>query len=207
MELPEYMKNLELSIEREIDFMIKYQLTADELFLIKLIFYAQDGHDEYISMFFSQDQLGKSIREILISLQTKGIINQTFTIPESGQVFNPQDVDFNKKVIKSLYQHSQDLGMDLFNIYPPYTYINGSPYSLRNFTKLYKSFDEMCFAYGKEIKFDLKKHEQIMNILEWAKDNNKIRNNLGQFIAERQWEMFEKMQNNDEDVFNTNELI
>ena len=38
------MKNLELSIEKEIEFMIKYQLTSDELFLMKLIWYAQDNH-------------------------------------------------------------------------------------------------------------------------------------------------------------------
>ena len=37
------MKNLELSIDREIEFMIKYQLTADELFFMKLIVLVPGG--------------------------------------------------------------------------------------------------------------------------------------------------------------------
>ena len=63
MELPAYMKNLELSIDREIQFMIKYQLTADELFFMKLIFYAQEDHEEYLHEFFSQNQLTTDPRD------------------------------------------------------------------------------------------------------------------------------------------------
>ena len=67
------MINLELSIEREIDFMIRYGLTPDELFLIKLIWYAQDGHNEYLSEYFSENQLTLELRDVLISLQKKGM--------------------------------------------------------------------------------------------------------------------------------------
>ena len=48
------MKTFELSIDREIQFMIKYQLTPDEFFLMKLIFFAQEGQDKYISQFANE---------------------------------------------------------------------------------------------------------------------------------------------------------
>ena len=90
-----------MSIDREIKFMIKYQLTADELFVLRLIFYAQEGHDEYISMFFTECQLSFSLKTILASLQSKGIINKSYVIPEEGTVFKPQDVEFNNDAVRN----------------------------------------------------------------------------------------------------------
>ena len=118
------MKNLELSIEREIDFMIHYNLTPDELFLMKLIWYAQDGHNEYLSEYFSENQLTLELRDVLVSLQKKGVINKTYEVPQKGNILNPQDVDFNKNVVNSFLKHSQTLGMELFEAYPAYTIIN-----------------------------------------------------------------------------------
>lgn len=201
------MKNLELSIEKEINFMTKYQLTADEFFLMKLIWYAQDDHPEYLSKYFAECKLGKEIRELLMGLRDKEIINKSYTIPEKGEIFNPNDVDFNKNVIKSFMQHSQDLGMELFENYPAYTYINGRPFSLRNITKLYKSLDEMCFDYGQSIKFNPQKHKEVLEILEYARDNNLINNGICTFIAERQWDMFQQMRDEDTGEFKTSELI
>jgi hypothetical protein len=99
------VKQFELSIDREIKYMIKYQLTADELFVLRLIFYAQEGHGEYISTFFSECQLGSSLRSILNSLQAKGIINKSYSIPEEGTVFKADDVDLNKNAVNQFLQH------------------------------------------------------------------------------------------------------
>ena len=100
------MKTYELSIDREIQFMIKYQLTPDEFFLMRLIFYAQEGQDKYISQFANECGFEKPIREILNSLQDKGIINKSYVIPQAGEIFNPQDVDFNKNVLNQFFQHT-----------------------------------------------------------------------------------------------------
>ena len=202
------MKKLELSIDREIEFMIKYELTSDELFIMKLIWFAQDGHPEYFSKFFSQAQLGNSIIDLLTSLQNKGIINQTYKIPEKGEGFLSKinDVDFNKNVLKSFMQHSQDLGMELFENYPAFTTINGRVFSLRNITKLYHSLDEMCWAYGKSIKWNPAKHLEVLEILDWAKETNNLQNGICAFIEERQWEMLEQVRNGETDTFNTYEL-
>lgn len=201
------MQPLELSIDRELEFLTRYELTPDELYLIKLIFYAQEGHEEYLQTFFSQCSLTKELREVLQDLQDKEIINKTYKIPEKGKEFEPTNVDFNKTMLKSLFQHTQDLGMELFEAYPPFTIINGRTFSLRNITKLYNSFDDFCWAYGKSIRFDQQKHEEILELLEWAKDNNMINSGLCDFIESRKWLDIKQMQDSDMGTFNTVELI
>ena len=200
------MKNLELSIDREIEFMIKYQLTADELFFMKLIFYAQEGHD-YLHDFFSQNQLTTKPRDLLISLKNKGIINKSFTIPNKGIPFNPQDVEFNKRVTDQFLKHSQDMGMELFNAYPLYTTINGRQFSLRNISKNFKTFDDYCWEYGKSIKWDEQKHKEIMDLLEYAKDNSMISSGICDFIISRQWETLKALKDAGMGTFDTGELI
>jgi len=196
-----------LSIDREIDFMVKYELTADELFLAQLIFLAQDGQDKYLYQYFNNCNLGLPIIDLLTSLQEKGIINKSYNIPKKGTPFNPLDVEFNKTVIKSYLQHSQDLGMELFDKYPVTTVINGRAFSLRNITKLYKSMDEMCFSYGKAIHFNPEEHKHVMDLLEYGKENNLINSGICDFIESRQWLTLEQMKNGEMDTFNTNELI
>lgn len=201
------MRKFELSLERELDFMIKYGLTADELYLMRLIFLAQDGHDEYLHKFFNECSLGMPILDLLTSLQQKGVINKSYTIPEKGSVFEPKDVEFNKQVLKGFLQHSEDMGMELFNAYPAMTVINGKTFSLRNIAKFYKSFDDFCFDYGKTIKFDPIKHQEILDILDWATENNLVHSGIGDFIISRKWLDYEVMKDGDMGMFNTNELV
>ena len=201
------MHKFELSLERELDFMIKYGLTSDELFLMKLIFLSQDGHNEYLTKFFNECSLGMPILDLLTSLQKKGVINKSYTIPCKGTVFEPKDVEFNKQVLKGFLQHSEDMGMELFQSYPAMTVINGKTFSLRNIAKFYKSFDDFCFDYGKSIKFDPVKHQEIMDILEWATENNLVHSGIGDFVISRKWLDYEAMKDGGMGTFNTNELV
>lgn len=201
------MQTSEFSIEREIQFMIKYQLTADELFLMKLILLSQNGHEEYLNEFFTQSKLNCSIRDLLMSLQEKGIIVKSYKVPEQGTIFEPNDVEFNKRVITSFYQHSEDLGTELFNNYPYYTVINGKTFSLRNIAKNFKTFDDFCFEYGKSIKFDPEKHKEILELIEFGKENNLIHSGLCDFIISRQWDTLKHYKEEGLGTFETNELV
>ena len=201
------MKQFELSIDREIKFMIKYQLTADELFVLRLIFFAQEGHSEYITTFFTECQLSTSLRDILKSLQTKGIINKSYTIPEEGAVFNADDVDLNKNIVNQFLQHSIDLGMELFEAYPAYTNINGRTFSLRNITKNFKDLDDMCWQYGRMIKFDQRKHEEILELLEYAKENDLIHSGICDFILSQGWLALELYRDEGMGYFDNTTLI
>lgn len=187
--------------------MIKYGLTAEEFYFMRLIFLAQDGHKEYLSKFFKEGSLGLPILDLLTSLQQKGVINKSYTIPAKGEVFEPIDVEFNKQVLKGFLQHSEDLGMELFNSYPAMTVINGKTFSLRNIAKFYKTFDEFCFAYGKEIKFDPVKHQQVLDILEWAKENNLVHSGIGDFIISRKWLDYQDLKDGGSTLFDTMESV
>ena len=189
------MKKNEMSIDREIQFMIKYQLTADELFVLRLIFYAQEGHDEYISMFFAECQLGHSLKSILQSLQAKGIINKSYVVPEDGSVFNAADVDLDESAVSQFLQHSTDIGMELFEAYPAWTTINGRRFSLRNISKNFRDLDDMCWHYGKAIQFDRQKHEEILDLLEYGKTENLIHSGLADFIISHGWLAIEAYKN------------
>lgn len=184
-----------MSIDREIQFMIKYQLSADELFVLRLIFYAQEGHDEYISIFFRDCQLGHSLKSILQSLQAKGIINESYVVPEEGCVFNAADVDLNVSAVSQFLQHSTDMGMELLEAYPAWTTINGRTFSLRNISKNFRDLDDMCWHYGKAIQFDRQKHEEILDLLEYGKAENLIHSGLADFIISHGWLSIEAYKN------------
>lgn len=177
----------EISIDRELQFMIKYSLTPEEYFLFKLLFLAQNEHEEYLTAFYSQGQYDHKLSDLLHALVEKEIINKSYIVPQEGTIFNPQDVELNKRVLNQYLQHSQDLGMDLFEHYPPFTTINGKTFSLRNIAKGFKSFDEFCFEYGKAIKFDPNKHQEIIDLIDYAKDNNLIHSGLCDFVISKQW--------------------
>jgi hypothetical protein len=189
------MAKFEMSIDREIQFMIKYQLTADELFVLRLIFYAQEGHDEYISMFFAECQLSHSLKSILHSLQAKGIINESYVVPEEGSVFDATAVNLNESAVSQFLQHSTDIGMELFEAYPAWTTINGRRFSLRNISKNFRDLDDMCWHYGKAIQFDRQKHEEILDLLEYGKTENLIHSGLADFIVSHGWLAIEAYKN------------
>jgi hypothetical protein len=189
------MKKNEMSIDREIMFMTKYQLTADELFVLRLIFYAQEGHDEYLSSFFSECQLGHSLKSILQSLQAKGIISKSYVVPEAGSVLKATEVKLDASAVSQFMQHSTDMGMELLEAYPAYTVINGRRFSLRNISKHFKNLDDMCWHYGKAIQFDLQKHVEILELLEYGKANNLIHSSLTDFIISHGWLAIEAYKN------------
>ena len=201
------MKYIELSFDREIELMTKYQIFPEELLFIKLVFLAQEGHPEYLSKYFSQMPLRGAPRDTMLSLQEKGIINKSYKIPEKGKTFNPLDIDFNKNFMKSYLQHSYDMGMELFMNYPPYMIINGKQFSLRNIAKSFKNLDDFAFAYGKAIKFDVEKHKEIIELVEWAKEVNILNFGIIEFITSLKWLELKELKENGLTTFNTSELL
>ena len=202
------MKYIELSFDREIELMIKYQIFPEELLFIKLVFLAQEGHPEYLSKYFSQMPLKGAPRDTMLSLQEKGIINKSYKIPEKGQTFNPLEVDFNKLFMKSYLQHSYDMGMELFTIYPSFVNISGKLCSIKNISKNFNSFEEFAFAYGKAIKFDEETHNEILELVQWAKEQDLIHYGICEFIISFKWlELKELQEIGVNGMFKTNELI
>ena len=64
----------------------KYHLNPNELFVIRILTLAQEEDDSYLYKYFTIPEEDRGdFREILVSLQNKGIILKSYKIPAKGQ--------------------------------------------------------------------------------------------------------------------------
>ena len=172
---------------------IAYNLTFDEFFLIYMTLLARDeeNHEEYINKWFSNG--GKDrLRDLFNSLKNKGIIHKDY----NPDVYNPNNVEFNKNFLKGWYKQSGEMGQELFNEYPPFLSINGRLMSLRNIAKKFYSLDDFYFYYSATIGHNPEKHKEIMELLKWGKDNDLIRVGILEFIASHKWDELKYLKEN-----------
>lgn len=83
--------------------MEKYRLTAEEVLLIDLLFLAsiEEGHKEYLVKYFTMPVTRTDLRDLLLSLQAKGIITKSYKVPDKGQKFDPECVVFNQNFLNN----------------------------------------------------------------------------------------------------------
>lgn len=74
------------------------------------------------------------------------------------------------------------MGQELFEAYPPFLSSNGKLLPLRNIAKKFNTLDEFFFAYSSAIKHNPEKHKEVMELLEWGKENGKICYGICEFI-------------------------
>ena len=122
------MKNLILTLEEEISILDKYRITPNELMFIRTLLLLQDEENEDIFQSYIEALYTCSIKtkDVILSLQDKGIILKSFKCPNSGESFNPYSIPFNKNFIKNLYKSSFEMGKELFEVYPQFGNINGA---------------------------------------------------------------------------------
>ena len=187
----------------------KYKITSDELLFITVILLIQEGEDSpYINLYFSLPTACRGgIRELLISLQHKQIINREYKIPPAGTKFIPEDVVFNKNFIKNFYRGSFWIGKELFESYPISTVVNGVEYKLRRVSKKFDSLEDAYRAYGKAIAWKPEVHKDIMQLVSWGKDNNYQFTTLDSFIVDNDWLNIKAMKDNSLLDTNTMKLL
>lgn len=172
---------------------IAYNLTFDEFFLIYMTLLARDeeNHEEYINKWFSNG--GKDrLRDLFNSLKNKGIIHKGY----NPEVYNPNNVEFNKNFLKGWYKQSGEMGQELFNEYPPFLSINGRLMSLRNIAKKFYSLDDFYFYYSATIGHNPDKHKEIMELVKWGKENDLIRVGILEFVASHKWDELKYLKEN-----------
>lgn len=78
--------------------MEQYRLTAEELLMIELLFLAQpeEGHKDSLIRYLGMPITKTRLRDVLLSLQAKGVITKKYKIPAEGQTFDPESVIFNE---------------------------------------------------------------------------------------------------------------
>jgi len=200
-----------LSFQEELDILIESQLTATELFVIRLIYLACDDQAQYLKNYISSLGInGKSfLRQVLESLINKKVINSTFTLPKEGEALNVKNIPFNKNFLKKYIRESNEIGKEFFDAYPPFININGKLCSIKNFAKANLfSFEDFCTHYGKNIKNATVTHERVMEALIFGKENNLINYSILEFIASKKWEEIEYIRDSgDINGYSNSELI
>lgn len=171
--------------------MEKYRLTAEETLLIDLLFLASSDecNPAPLVKYMSIPVTRTDLRDLLLSLQAKGIITKQYKIPEKGQKFDPECVTFNQNFLNNYRKFSGVMGAEFFQEYPSIAVINGVEAPLKNFAKKFFTQEEFFYAYGKAIGWKLSKHQEVLDLLKWAKDNNcnLLNMNIADFVISQMW--------------------
>lgn len=195
------MKNLTLTLEKEISLLDRYGITPNELMFIKTLLLLQDEEDEDIFRLYIETlyRCGVKIRNIILSLQDKEIILKRFHCPSEGKTFDPYSIPFNKNFIKNFYRCSFEIGKELFEEYPKFAIIQGNMVSLRGVAKKFDSLEDAYRAYSRKIGNNPEIHNHIIELIKWAKEHNILNCTLATFIVDEKWNDLEAMKNGDND--------
>ena len=186
------MKKFNYSIDDDLSFQEKYQITPNELFILKtLLLLQEDEQDiEYFQRFVQIPANKEIFRSSLQSLQNKSLILKTYKIPEQGKAFNPYDIPINKVLIKNMHKASFDLGQELFDVYPRYGTINGGMVPLHGVSKRFGSREEFYRFYSKIINWNPETHNKIIELIKWEQNNNIgfLNMTILSFVIDHRWE-------------------
>lgn len=173
-----------LTLENELCLLEKYKLTPTELFTIKLILLAkEDGEYEWLQRYVQIIKL----RDILVSLQEKGIILKSWKLPKEGQQLIVEDITFNQNFQKQYFRASFEMGEELFNTYPQSTIVNGQIYNLKRVSRKFDSLEDAFAKYAKYIHNNPEIHQEVIELIKWGIDNGYNFTTLDSFIVDNSW--------------------
>lgn len=185
------MKTFDLNIDAEISFCEKYKLNFNELFVIKALLLKQEDYPEdYLGRFLQIPEEDRgNFRDILESLQRKGIILKSYKIPNKGETFNPLDIPIHKVVYNNLCKSSFELGKELWDTYPMFGHINGGIVTLRGISKRFADPTDFFRYYSKVINWNPEIHNKIMDLIKWEQSNNVgfLNMSILAFVIEQKW--------------------
>lgn len=170
--------------------MERFNLTAEEHLLVELIFISIEGQDiDPVVSYYNLPIEKTGLRQVLLSLQEKGVILKSCKIPEGKALKDFDFVAFNENFLKVYRKSSGELGEELFRAYPNEAIIQGQVVPLRNYAKRYKDETDFYFNYGKSIGWSLVKHQHILDLIQWSKDNDHfgLNMNIGDWVASKMW--------------------
>lgn len=196
------MRNLELI--QQLSFCEKYGINPNELLLLEIILLTQEGDSpEIVKSYLSSRLCARgSFMESLQGLYNSGIINKSYKIPGKGENVNLLDIPLNKNIIKDFHKCSFEMGKELWEVYPKFGFINGSPVGIRSISKKFDSPEDFFQYYGRSIRWKPELHNHIIELINWGKENNIICTTLANFIIDKKYEELEAIR--DGDVLNIN---
>ncbi len=180
----------------------RYKITPNELMFIRsLLLLQEDSNSELFKRYFNiLRNCNINIRDLIISLQEKGVINKSYKIPNIGLQLDPYEIPMNKTFTKTIFKASFIIGKELFEVYPQFATINGNLVGIRTIAKKFDSLEDAYFRYGKEIKWNPEKHSQIIELIEWSKEHNLLNCSLASFIINNGWNDLEALKNGEGNI-------
>ena len=177
----------------------KYKIAPNELLLFQILLLTQEGDDsELIKDYFYLDVCSRgSIIDMLTKLQLAGLVNKSFKIPKAGSSIDPYTIPLNKNVVKDYYKGAFELGIELWETYPQFGLVNNVTVGLRTISDKDDSIEDFYRRYGKEIGWNPEKHQEILELVKWAKENNIINYAISKFVRNHKWEELEALKNGD----------
>lgn len=177
-------------MKQQLLFCEKYCINPNELLLLEIILIAQeDDEPEIVREYFSSRVRARGFTtELLVGLRNAGVINKTYKIPEKGSTFNPLDVSLNKTMVKDFYKCSFDLGRELWETYPLFGIVNNTQVGLRGVSKKFDTIEDFYRFYGRTIRWKPEAHNQIIELVNWAKEHNILCTTIANFVIDHKWE-------------------
>lgn len=182
------------TIEEDLQIIQTYDISAEQLFLVKLLFLAQEnnGRQNAIIDYFVKCKHSSIPLETLQILGEKDILIKT-SIPKKGDKFIADNIHFCKKFLNDWFVYAHEAGKELMDKYPNYMKTAyGELLPAKNITKVYISLEAMFNAYGKGIRHSKNNHLKVMNLLEWSEEHNLIKFGIAEFVASKKWESLEQ---------------
>lgn len=183
-----------MSLDTILNIMTKHGLDCNEIMLLYLTFISQsENNTKGLALFNKWYESGgyKILKNTFLSLKEKGIILKNY----KPEIYNPDEIEFNKTFVKSWVKLTGELGKQLYNMYPSYMYINGKPIYLKNHTKKFLDIEDVYFWYAKTIGHSIEYHRFILDTLAWAKENNLITFSILEFIGSQKWNVLNEIRN------------
>ena len=176
------MEHFKFTIENELVFLEKYNLTPTELFAIRVILWAkEEGEYEWLQRFAQTLKL----RDVLVNLQEKGIILKSWKLPKEGTRLIVEDIPFNQNFQKQFFRASFEMGEELFYTYPQSCTVQGQVFNLRTVSKHFDSLEQAFQKYAKSIKNNPEIHQEIIDNIKWGIENGYNFTTLDRFIIDR----------------------
>lgn len=174
-------------------------MTPTELFAVRVILLAkEEGEYEWLQKFA---QIVK-LREILVSLQEKGIILKSWKLPKEGNALEIESIPFNQNFQKQFFRASYEMGQELFEVYPQSTYVNGQYYNLKSVSKRFDSLEQAFQKYARYIHNNPEAHEHVIELIKWGKENEFAFTTLDRFIIDLGWHSIEEFK--EKSIINVN---
>lgn len=192
------MYKINIDLERKLAIMAKHELNAEEWLMIELLFVADDN-PQLLMKYFNECKKDKIPRQILLDLKDKKVFASSYKIPGEGESFDPTQIEFSKTFTNNYFKESFDAGWELWESYPEYMQGTDRLYPARNITKNgYNDENDFFAKYNKAIQYKAENHEEVLELLEWAKSQKLIQYGIVEYVVGRKWLAHKKLRESGE---------